>query len=137
MGSNGKDYSLWDGRNRREAASNVDALQREFIDCKREVDMEIEEIHESVRQLRTEVHGLREDVHRVAESVGSMKTSLETIATTLSKLADFPDTWSRIQGFWAVMRWFRSNIIPLTIVLGVLFYTAYLGLRAAGLPSLP
>ena len=123
----------WDGKDRR-SARDMDMLKQELSACKREVDREIDGIHQSVQSLREEVHGLRSDMHRVAESVGSIQTSLETIASTVSKLADWPDTWNRIQGFWAVVRWMRANFLPLSIVLGIFFYFIYVAARSAGAP---
>lgn len=53
-----------------------------------------------------------------------MNTTLQDIAASMKKLADLPDTWDKIKGFWAVASWLRSNLLPATTLLVLLLYVA-------------
>lgn len=119
--------SHWLGEERRTSQCPCEGaaeLERRVDMCKEQMDRELAAVHIAVGELNTEVHALRSDVHRMTESIGSMQASLETIASTLTKLTDFPETWAKVQGFWAVMRWLKDNLILLAIILAVLVYTA-------------
>lgn len=114
-------------RNRRENSCSecprLHALEDRF-------DAEIQHIHESVNALNGEVRELREDVHQMAGSVASIKDSLATIANTMSKMADWPETWSKIQGFWSVMKWAKDNLMILLFVLLAIFAAGYVMVAA-------
>lgn len=107
-------------------------LEVRVDECKDSIDAEIRNIHVSVGALSQEVHGLRGDVHQMTSSVASIKDSLATIANTMSKLADWPDTWTRIQGFWSVVRWMRDNFLLIVVLLAMLGYAGYFSLLATG-----
>lgn len=118
---------IWVGEERRASqcpCEKAEELERRVEACREQVDRELAIVHASVGELSSEVHALRNDVHRMTESVGSMQTSLETIASTLTKLTDFPETWAKVQGFWAVMRWLKDNLIPIVVILAVFGYAA-------------
>jgi archaellum component FlaC len=126
-----EDAHTWSGPDRRassKACEKLEALEHRVDKCKQTFELDIGRIQESVTSVKIEVHGLRADVHKMTESIGSINTSLETIANTMTKMTDFPDTWAKIQGFWAVMRWVRDNFIPIAAVLGAIGY----GVNALG-----
>lgn len=79
------------------------------------------EFASDTQMLKQEVHALREDMHRLTVSVGDMNANLGSIASALEKLADFPETWDRIKGFWSVMSWLRGNIINVGVFFMLVF----------------
>lgn len=106
----------------------ADIFNNRLIQCKAEVDAELVTTRAEISQLRTEVHELRVDVHGIREGVRGIEDSLRIIATSMSKLTDFPETWEKIKGFWAVVSWIKSNAIILVILLGIFSLLGYITL---------
>ncbi len=102
-------------------ASECD-IRKEFNKCKAEVSNDINSTKSELISLRAEVHNLRTDVHGIREGVNTMSSSLEIIAHSMSKLTDFPETWEKLKGFWAVVNWLKNNIIPLSLIVGIFIY---------------
>lgn len=123
-----------DGVERRAATcQEIYDLEQRVDKCKEAFEDEIETLNDTVASVKSEVHGLRGDVHRMTDSIVGIKASLDTIATNMTKMTDFPETWEKIQGFWAVMRWGRDNFVPIAVVLGALGYVIYTIGRNTGL----
>lgn len=117
--------STWNGEERRQCTGcrDLNALEQRVTQCKSEFDDQLATVHDSVENLSGEVHALRKDVHSMGESVSGIKTSLVDIASTLRQLADLPETWSNIKGFFAVWRWIRTNFLAIALLVTVIFYS--------------
>lgn len=103
-------------------ADAIGSGQSELNACKAKVDIDISNLHKDMTDLRQDVSTIRADMHTLTAAVGEMKTSLATIADSIKAIADFPDTWTKIKGFWAVMRFLRDNWLLLAIMAGVMAY---------------
>lgn len=115
---------VYDGEERRKCpgCETVAKLDRRVTKCKADFDLELATVKEAVAHLGSEVHGLRTDVHAMTASIGSINTSLETIARTLTQLADLPEAWTALKGFWSVMRFLRENIVVIAAMGGIIWY---------------
>jgi hypothetical protein len=107
----------------RSLKSSIDLLadqnrddKSEFMECKARVDMDISTLHQDMAGLRGDISTIRADVHKLTSSVSAMQDSLADIAGSLKLMADLPETWAKIKGFWSVMRWLRDNWFLLAII---------------------
>lgn len=101
-----------------------------------DIDDRFNTMHLDMVSIRTEMNGLRRDFSnftgKVTESTNRMSASLETIADNMGKLADLPDTWQKIKGFWAVMTWARDNWLLIMFILAVLLGGIYATMWSLG-----
>jgi len=103
---------------------SISFSQSTIADYRTKVDMDVAILHEDVSSLRDDVSTMRKDMHALTGSVSDMKNSLIIIAESLKSIADFPETWLKIKGFWSVMRFFRDNAWLLIVVAVVIYFIA-------------
>ena len=122
----------YDGEERRKCTgcANIEKLDRRVSECKQEFDTELRTVKDTITGLGAQVNALRADVHTMTASIGSINTSLESIAATLttsaatlSQLADLPEAWTALKGFWRVLRFLRENAILLAIIGSAIWYS--------------
>ena len=97
-------------------------MKDEFESCRDDVLSDLKNTKTELFELRAEVHELRTDVGGIRDSVNKMSSSLELIATSMAKLTDFPETWQKIKGFWAVVTWLKNNLLSILILLALVVY---------------
>lgn len=123
--SNIKDQLLTLEANVRNLKAEVEDLKghvrQDFVNARNEVL----DIKSGLRDLKNEVQELTSDVHSIRTGVQDMSVSLSVIATSMSKLADLPETWDKVKGFWFVISWLKSNIIPIAILIGIITFSFY------------
>ncbi len=114
--------TAWGGQERR---CPPDAL----VACRAEVDERIDSLHTEITIMRGELaeqrieyREMRADVRDLTAAVSTSNSNLATISLNLEKLADLPETWQKVRGFWAVMRFLRENFLLLAILFGGLSY---------------
>ena len=105
-----------------ERCKNLDELDERVSRCTAKFEADLKAMHDSIDGVNNEVHGLRSDVQGINENISKMGDSLNTIATTMTRLADFPETWSNLKGFLAVMKWIRGNVFLLALTGSVIWY---------------
>lgn len=103
----------------------MDEGKSELERCKEQINMDISTIHRDMSALRTDVANIRSDMHTLATSVGGMKDSMDKIATALTSMADLPEVWNKLNGFWSVMTWIQKNFLLLAIFFGVIGFAAW------------
>ena len=117
---------------------SIDALtdtigdgQDELQTCKVRVDMDISNLHKDMTELRSDLSTIRADMRTLTASVGEIRTSLAAIADSIKAIADFPDTWTKVKGFWSVMQFLQKNWMLLAVMGAIVAYIT--GITVSGL----
>lgn len=84
--------------------------------CRADVDRQID-------TMRGELHGLREEVAAIASTTSDINESLRAIARNMEKLADLPEAWSNVKGFFNTLGWFRRNWLFFVVFFGLVMFT--------------
>lgn len=100
-----------------------------ILSCRLEVNDRLDDMG---AQLNGEIKQLRGEMHQITNNMNKMTEYLRTIAETMTRLADLPDTWNKIKGFWAVMTWFKDNWILVVAVFALFLVTMWGTLNAVG-----
>lgn len=102
--------------------ARIGHLERSMDECRAHVHARQGEMANDIKALHQRVDQLSADVHRITIAVGDISHSLRDIATAVSRLSDLPETWEKLKGFWAVVSWFRANVVSVAtlVVLTIL-----------------
>jgi hypothetical protein len=98
----------------------------------------IDALEAAMSRRDTEISALRTEVSSVSGVIGRIEKIQEHQSVTLDRIneamqeinlsfrmiAGLPETWAKLQGFWAVMLWLKTHIIPLTFVVALFLFAA-------------
>lgn len=112
--------------------ARLNELERSMSECRANVHARQSEMAGDIKALHQRVDELSADVHRITIAVGDISHSLRDIANAVSKLSDLPETWEKLKGFWAVVSWFRANVVSVATLV-VLIVLVLLNTNAADL----
>jgi len=102
----------------------VELLERELKDMRDRTERDVSGIRAEMIGLSQMVGRIETAQDHLTKTLDRMVDTMQEISASFRMIAGLPETWSKIQGFWSVMLWLRTHIIPLGFVAALFIFAS-------------